>query len=61
MAGRQARCHVRLSNSKISAVHCQLFCVVLGGGQVQSVIRDRSTNGTFLNGRRLLRQKQSFA
>eukprot|EP00668_Euglena_longa_P046440 GGOE01062125.1.p1 GENE.GGOE01062125.1~~GGOE01062125.1.p1 ORF type:complete len:615 (-),score=176.37 GGOE01062125.1:232-2076(-) len=52
--GRQPGCHIRIRNTKISAVHCQLSRIALPDGTLQSVIQDFSTNGTLLNGKRLL-------
>ena len=57
LLGRQATCDICINNTKISSIHCQIFRVDLEDGATQSVIRDHSTNGTFVNSKKLIKHK----
>ena len=54
LIGRHATCHGRITLSEISSRHCYIWRQRSGeGGLWEVFIEDRSTNGTYVNGRNL--------
>jgi pSer/pThr/pTyr-binding forkhead associated (FHA) protein len=58
--GRKAECNVVFSERSISAVHCAIYCVVNASAKpsVQFFVEDYSTNGTFINQRRIQKEQR---
>eukprot|EP00670_Eutreptiella_braarudii_P008808 CAMPEP_0174306020 /NCGR_PEP_ID=MMETSP0810-20121108/179_1 /TAXON_ID=73025 ORGANISM="Eutreptiella gymnastica-like, Strain CCMP1594" /NCGR_SAMPLE_ID=MMETSP0810 /ASSEMBLY_ACC=CAM_ASM_000659 /LENGTH=626 /DNA_ID=CAMNT_0015412609 /DNA_START=29 /DNA_END=1909 /DNA_ORIENTATION=+ len=54
--GRTPDCDMCIANSKISATHCEIFQTPYDG-RLSGAIRDQSTNGTFLNARKLIKDR----
>lgn len=57
--GRSRQCDVILSESDISTVHCELYVIQMDAGGVRRTllnIVDKSRNGTFINGGRLVKK-----
>eukprot|EP01066_Platyproteum_vivax_P015446 Platyproteum_vivax@DN6827_c0_g1_i2.p1 len=51
--GRKAENDVVLTDQSISGVHCELWLQKTEAGSITAVIKDTSTNGTFVNDRRM--------
>lgn len=57
--GRSRQCDIVLSESDISTVHCELYVIQMdinGVGRTLLNIVDKSRNGTFINGSRLVKK-----
>mmetsp|Transcript_127492 Transcript_127492/g.248477 ORF Transcript_127492/g.248477 Transcript_127492/m.248477 type:complete len:445 (+) Transcript_127492:120-1454(+) len=50
--GRRPNCTVVLKDAAVSGTHCVVTCSC-GGDRVEFEVEDRSTNGTFVNGKKL--------